>query len=186
MIAISLASIDDLPWIAELELRHYGGMRAVSAARLHEWYAVNPHGFLIVRNGGERCGHATILPLKPTMLRALMSGAKSENEIGGDDIFSPADRNCVRSLYVESLIAEPIEILGELVLTFNRHVTRLAQPERMEEVVVCPSTPAGELLAAHLGFKRSAQSPYYIAQYGELVRRTTLIRSRLGAQRRSA
>ncbi len=115
-----------------------------------------------------------------------MAGSKSENEIRGEDIFSPHERRSVRSLYIESVIVEPIEVFGELVRTFNRHVTRLAQPELMEEVVVSPTTPAGDLLVANLGFERAGPSPFYVAKYAELVRRTTLIRSRLGAHRRSA
>jgi hypothetical protein len=183
VIDIAVATADDLPWIAELELRHYGPLRAVAAARLREWYAANPNGFLVVRGHDA---HVTVLPLKPPMLRTLMNGLKSENDIRGDDIFRPADRKSVRSLYIESVIAEPIAILGELVRTFNRHVARLAQPESMEDVVVCPSTPAGDLLVMNLGFARVGESPFYLASYAELVRRTTMIRTALGLQRRRA
>lgn len=185
MIEISVAAAHDLPWIYALELRHYGPMHGVAAARLREWYAANPLGFLVARDGGERCAHVTLLPLKPPFLRALMAGAKSENDIRAGDIFSPADRKQVRSLYIESVIAEHIEVFGELVRTFNRHVTRLAEPERMEEIVVNPSTSAGDLLVANLGFERSPQSPYYVAKYEELVRRTTQLRSRLGGLKRA-
>jgi len=180
VIAVSVATADDLPWIAELELRHYGPMRAVAAARLAEWHGANPNGFLVVR---EHDAHVTILPLKPAMLRALMDGTKSENDVRAADIFTPADRKSVRALYIESVIAEELEVFGTLVLTFNRHVMRLAEPEQMEEVVVSPSTSAGDLLVANLGFERSAHSPYFVAKYPELVRRTTLLRSRLGAHR---
>jgi hypothetical protein len=182
-VTISVASADDLPWIAALELQRYGPMRAVAAARLHEWYAVNPLGFLVVRDGGERCGHATILPLRPAMLRALVAGTKSENDIRGEDIFAPADRKLVRSLYVESVIAEPMEIFGELVRSFNRHVARLAQPELMEAVYVCPSTPAGDLLVSNLGFRRAGDSAVYVGDYAQLVRWTMAIRSMLGSRR---
>src|ERR1043166_8613448 len=161
-------------------------MLAAARARCRNWHAVNPLGFVTAPNGGERCGHATILPLKPAMLRALMAGAKSENDIGGQDIFSPDDRGSVRSFYIESLIAESNEVFGELVRSFNRHVTRLAQPDLLEEVVVCPATPAGDLLVTNLGFVRAGESPFYVASYAELVRRTTRIRTALGAQRRRA
>lgn len=187
MIEIAVASAGDLDWIAGIESLYYGPMRAVASARLREWHAANPLGFLIARDGGgERCGHATILPLKPAMLRALMAGAKSENDIRGQDIFSPHDRSGVRSFYIESVIAESNEVLGELVRTFNRHVTRLAQPDLLEDVVVCPATPAGDLLVTNLGFTRAGESPFYVAKYEELVRRTTMIRRALGAQRRRA
>jgi hypothetical protein len=186
VIEIAVASPGDLPWIAEIELRHYGPMRAVAAARLREWHEANPLGFLIARDGGERCGHATILPLKPAMLRALMAGAKGENDIRGEDIVSPLDRSSVRSFYIESVIAESIEVFGEMVRMFNRHVMRLAQPDLLEEVVVCPLTPAGNLLVTNLGFARVAESPFFAANYAELVGRTTTLRSRLGARRRSA
>jgi hypothetical protein len=121
VIEISVASAHDLPWIYALELRHYGPMHGVAAARLREWYAANPLGFLVARDGGERCAHVTLLPLKPPFLRALMAGAKSENDIR----------------------------------------------------------------AADLGFERSPRSPYYVAKYEELVRRTTELRSRLGALKRA-
>jgi hypothetical protein len=186
VIAVDVATPDDLPWIAELELRHYGGMRAVAAARLAEWYARNPLGFLVIRDDDVRRGHATVLPLKPPMLRALVDGSKSENDIRAGDIFAPADRMSVRALYVESMIAEPLELFAALVLTFNRHVMRLAQPERMEAVYVSPLTPAGDLLVSNLGFQRAGGSAVRVASYAELVRWTTMLRSRLGARRRSA
>lgn len=186
MIAIDLAAPDDLPWIAALELQHYGSARAVARLRLAEWYARNPLGFLIVRDNGERRGHATVLPLTPAMLGALVDGSKSENDIRAADIIAPADRASVRGLYIESMIVEPLELFAELVLTFNRHVMRLAQPERLEAIYLCPSTPAGDLLASNLGFQPAAGSAVRVARYAELVRWTTLLRSRLGARRCSA
>jgi len=180
MIAISVAAPEDLPWIAALELRHYGATRAVAAARLAEWYEANPNGFLVAR---EHEAHVTVLPLKPAMLRALMAGTKGENDIRAADIVRPEDRKSVRTLYIESVVAETIDVLGALLLTFNRHVARLAQPESIEEVVVCPSTCAGDRLVADLGFERSPHSDYFVAKYGELVRRTTALRSRLGLRR---
>lgn len=182
MIAISVATADDLPWIAALELRHYGPTRAVAAARLAEWYGANPSGFLVVR---EHEAHVTALPLKPPMLRALIDGTKTENDISAADIVSPRDRKSVRALYIESIIAEPIDVLGALLLTFNRHVARLAQPESMEEVVVHPLTCAGDRLVAKLGFERSARSEYFFAKYGDLVRRTAALRICLGLRRRA-
>jgi hypothetical protein len=38
----------------------------------------------------------------------------------------------------------------------------------------------------NLGFARAGESPFYVASYAELVRRTTMIRTALGAQRRRA
>ena len=51
MIEIAVAGAADLDWIAGIEIRGYGPMRAVAPARLREWHEANPLGFLIARDG---------------------------------------------------------------------------------------------------------------------------------------
>src|ERR1051325_10521669 len=111
-VVVGVASAAELRWIAELQVRHYGVEKAAALYRLQAWYEANPNGFLVIRDGDELVGQATLLPLKPPMLRALIDGTKGEKDIERGDLFAPRERAAVRSIYIESLILQPFPILG--------------------------------------------------------------------------
>ena len=187
-VTIDVAERRDLPWIAELELHHYGSMRAVAWARLVEWYEANPCAFLILRQGLERLGHATLLPLRPDILRELVDGSKGEDGIEGKDLFGVLERREVRGIYIESLIAQPSELLGELVRTFELHVSRIADCDLVEALYVCPLTADGERIATNLRFQPVPRSNsasdrplIYRAECSTLLRHTAVLRRTLDA-----
>jgi hypothetical protein len=174
-VVVGVASADELRWIAEQELEHYGGPRAVALYRLEAWYEANPNGFLVVRRGGEPVGQITMLPLKPAMLAALIDGSKGEKDIGPDDIFGPEERAAVRGLYIESLIVQPLRLFGLFIMSFNRHVARLAVPRNVEAIYAYPITAAGRLLIANMHFQRVAPT-LFAAKYMDLARQTASLR----------
>jgi hypothetical protein len=173
-IEVDVATAEDLQWIGALEQEHYGGQRAVSHARLKEWYLANPNAFFIIREGERRSGHATLLPLRPRMLRALTDGSRNEGHVGAADIYGPHERLRIRDLYVESLIAEP-HLLGEFIGKFDRHVSRLADVRMLRRIYACPATPAGRLLMENLNFG-GGHGGAYSAAFSALAEQTAAIR----------
>lgn len=187
-LTIAPAQPEDLADIAELQRRHYGPLRAVAQPRLEVWYATNPGGFLVFRDGVKLVGHATLLPLRPEILDALLNGSKTESDIESRQIFAPAERALVRDVYIESVIAEGIEVLGEFVRTFDIHVARIANPDLLEALYVCPLTPLGERLATNLQFQPIARgnatsNRMYRADCATLLRHTAAVRLKLEALR---
>jgi len=182
-VSVDVAAPQDLAWIAALEREHYGPMRAVAQARIEEWYAANPGGFLILRDGTERCGHVTLLPLRPQTIRALLDGSKSENEIEGHDLFGPAERAEVREIYVESVVARPLDLFAELVRTFEQQVARIADPALVEALYLAPLAAEGALLAANLRFQPTSRM--YRVDRATLIKRTSTLRETLERRRLS-
>ncbi len=181
-ITIDVADPRDLPWIADLQREHYGPMRAVAPLRLEQWYAANPNAFLVLRDGLERLGHITLLPLRPDALRALIDGEKGENAIEGSDLFGPHERSEVRGVYIESIIIPRLDLFGELVRTFDLHVARIADPNLVEALYVHPLTDAGRLLASNLRFEPLSADRASILRVDSatLVRRTAVLRKAMG------
>ncbi|HKO56036.1 MAG TPA: hypothetical protein VJ276_09165 [Thermoanaerobaculia bacterium] len=174
-VVVGVASADELRWIAEQEIEHYGGPRAAALYRLEAWYEANPNGFLVVRQGGEPVGHVTMLPLKPPMLRALIEGSKGEKDIERDDIFAPAERAAVRGIYIESLVVQPLRLFGLFIMSFNRQVARLAVPRNVDAIYAYPITAAGRLVIANLHFQRVGPA-LYAAEYAALAKHTASLR----------
>ncbi|HKR97877.1 MAG TPA: hypothetical protein VJU79_00045 [Candidatus Dormibacteraeota bacterium] len=175
---VGVASAAELRCIAELEAEHYGGEQAVALYRLEAWYEANPNGFVVMREKGRVVGHVTMLPLKPAMLGALIDGTKREKDIERDDIFAPCDRASVRGIYIESLIVQPIQLFGAFIMSFNRHVVRLAVPRHVDAIYAYPVTAAGRLVIANLHFQRLGPS-LYAAKYRTLARQTAWLRARI-------
>lgn len=184
-VEVDVATADDLQWIGSLECEHYGGWRAVAQERLREWHHANPNAFLVIREGGQRRGHVTLLPLRPAMQHALAAGTRTEGQITAADIFRPHERRHVRDLYLESLIAEPLHLLGEFVSTFGRHVARLADLRHLRHLYAYPATDAGRLLMTNLSFapmqvpNGTSQGGMYSIRFSALAEHTAAVRERL-------
>jgi hypothetical protein len=189
MIEVDIATADDLLWICELESEHYGPYQAAAHARLIEWHTANPYAFLIIRNNGQRSGHLTLLPLRPAMLKALASGERNEGHITAADLYPPEERLQIRDLYVESLIAEPIHLLGEVVSRFEYHVEHLVDVYLLENVYASPMTASGRLLIANLGFSSADEQDDSTGRrlvrvgFLDLAERTALLRAALNRRR---
>ncbi|HEV7923491.1 MAG TPA: hypothetical protein VGR02_22125 [Thermoanaerobaculia bacterium] len=184
-VVVGVASAAELRWIAQLEVEHYGNEQAAALYRLQMWHAANPNGFLVIRDGAELVGHATMLPLKPPILRALIDGSKGEKDIERDDIFPPGERGAVRNLYIESLIVQPIQLFGAFILSFHRHIARVAVPRHIDALYAYPITAAGRLVIANLQFQQVGPS-LHAAKYASLAKKTASLRARMAIDERLA
>ncbi len=157
---IEPATGSDIPWIADLEATVYSQSDAVPEQTLREWFSVNPSGFSIVRDPhGKAIGHLDILPLRPVTLDAFRKGDLVEREIGGDALYSPAERASITALYVESIILRPDKAIskGLAVLAVLDNLSsileRVADAKTVELIYAIAATAAGEKLLRKLSFE---------------------------------
>jgi hypothetical protein len=131
----SVASLDDLNWIAELERRQFN-KDAVPLDILREWYEANPNGFLVVRDDKDsRVGHIDILPVREPPFKLFEQGTIVESGIRGNSLFSPSEREKVQDLYVESIV-----ILGENEEVHRAAVTALLN--HLDDILAHVAVPA--------------------------------------------
>jgi hypothetical protein len=198
---ISQAEPHEIDWVAELEASAYMPGDAVPHRVLKEWYAANPNGFSIVRaTSGERVGHIDILPVRPATMSQFVQGVIVERDIRGDSLFSPAERNDIRDLYVESIIVSPpngsngpalLRVLSE----FIDLAARVANVDKVESVYAIAATKHGSRLLERLGFEqvgraeaRADRHTLYRCSFSHLARRVVdicgiRIRDRAAVQR---
>ncbi len=153
------ATEDDLLWIARLEARVFSEQDAVPEMVLREWYAINPHGFFIIKEkNGERVGNLTILPLRPSTLRAFSEGHILDKDIRGDSLYSSTERHSIRDLYVESIIVSLPKgksnapallcILSRIGLIMRR----LCDMAEVDHIYAIAASSSGEKFMKRLGF----------------------------------
>ena len=177
------ATLEDLDWIAGLEIEAYTAEHAVARRKLDEWYRANPEGFSVIAAGGQRIGQLTILPLRPALLDGFVRGRILEQDIHGESLYSPAERGSVRNLHVESIIvrpqggraAPPLRALMCLGRDFMPLIRRVCEPENLEKVYALGASGRGERLMAGLGFSRvpgarheTESRALYVAKFGTL------------------
>ena len=178
------ASTDDIRWIAETAKRVYRGLDVIPAARMIEWHRANPDGFsIIVDRWGHRCGNIDILPLKPTAMAGMIRGDMIEQEIGGDALFAPAERDQVEALYVESFVAVNPDCTGNAFAAYKGIVRapslieRISNPERIRRIYAIGASVGGVRLLEDLGFDavesetpRRDHHSIYVASFSDLAR----------------
>jgi hypothetical protein len=177
------ATPEDLDWIAGLEIGAYSAEYAVARAKLDEWFCANPCGFSVVTAGGRKVGQITLLPLRPELLGGFARGTIREQEIRGADLYTPAERESVRNLHVESVIilppsgrsAPPLKALVCLGRNFIRLIERVCEPENLDNVYALGASGQGESLIRKLGFTavtgdRDGAGPraLYVVRFGDL------------------
>ena len=158
---ITTAVAEDIAWIARLEADSYAPEDAVPEHVLAEWFSVNPTGFNIVRaHDGHRVGHIDILPLRPAALSAFAVGKIIEREIRGDFLYTPAERDLIHDLYVESVIIPRAEgcsnapAVRHVLLNLIAVVERICDPSKVKNTYAVAASKAGERGLKHLGFDR--------------------------------
>jgi hypothetical protein len=152
------ATRDELAWIAELEATHYAEL-AISLEIIAHWYDANPHGFFVLRDGDVRVGHLTLLPVRRASMQKLLDGAMSEAELRADDLFPPVEREHVRDVYLESIVAETR--FNDCAAAFRALIAAIAPNAEM--LYAFPGTPRGVRALATLGLRaieRSAPSAH--------------------------
>ena len=159
----------DLDWIARLEIEAYTAEYAVARAKLDEWFCANPCGFSILTMGGRGIGQMTVLPLRPELLDGFARGTIREQDIRGASLYTPAERELVRALHVESIIIRPpagrtnppLKALTCLGRNFIPLFERVCDPANLENVYALGASGRGESFMLGLGFRRigSAAGP---------------------------
>jgi hypothetical protein len=156
------ATADDLDWIFRLEIDAYSAEYAVARAKLAEWYCANPEGFSVITTNGERVGQITLLPPRPTLLECFNRGTILEQDIQAASLYTPAERELVRDLHVESVIikspqgssAPPLKALMCLGRNFIPLIRRVCVPANLENVYALSASGRGESFMKGLGFTR--------------------------------
>lgn len=159
---IDPATPEEIDWIAQLESEAYSPKDAIPKHILKQWYAANPSGFSIIKTDEQKIGHIDILPLRSPALELFYSGEIMEREIPGDGLHEPGERNSIRSLYIESVIIQPLNghsnvppyALLSLLRHFNMLVNRICNPGNVEYVYAMAASKSGARLIQHLGFEQ--------------------------------
>ncbi len=175
------AKATELPWVAQLEADYYKE-HAVPLVTLERWFNTNPCGFFIIRVAGNRVGHATLLPLRDEAIKALVDGKISEKDLRESDLWTPAERDRVRSVYIESIVADSkalkCQVHQRLLVQFLEQLHRLigcvANPRKIDCLYAYPATPRGVAALDELGFEKlpraesSALPTIYARRYRDL------------------
>ena len=156
------AAREDLDWIFRLEIDAYSAEYAVARAKLDEWYCANPEGFSVLTMNGERVGQITLLPLRHALLEGFDQGTILEQGIRGADLYTPAERDLVRDLHVESIIIQsregrsmpPLKALMCLGRNFITLIRRVCEPANLENVYALGASGRGESFMKGLGFRQ--------------------------------
>lgn len=182
-VTFETATASELPWIAELESDYYGE-HAVPLATIQLWFAANSKGFFIIRVAGDRVGHATLLPVHDDAIEALVEGKISEKDLRAGDLWSPAERERVRSVYIESIVADSKvlkcqlhqRLLVEFLKDLHRLISCVANPRKVDRLYAYPATPRGLGALEELGFDKFTRAtpsnlpPIYAKSYRDLIR----------------
>lgn len=157
---VSPASLEDLDWIFRLQVETYSPKNAVARHRLERWFRSNPDGFSILTMNGRRVGHLTFIPMRAELVEDLVQGLVSEHDIHEGCLYTPAEKQHIRNLYVESVIVEsatghftlPIKALTCLAHDFVPLIERICDPEKLENLYALAASGRGERLMKGLGF----------------------------------
>jgi hypothetical protein len=156
------ATHEDLDWIFRLEIEAYSAEYSVARRTLDAWYCANPEGFSVITMGEEKVGQITLLPLRPVLLESFNQGTIPEQDIHAAGLYTPAERELVRNLHVESVIIQsahgrstpPLQALVCLGHNFMPLVRRVCEPANLENVYAVGASGRGESFIRRLGFRR--------------------------------
>lgn len=183
------ASPEEMNWIADLEQQVYMPGDAVPRNVLKEWYNSNPTGFSVIRmKNGQKIGHIDLLPVRPATFSAFVEGQIIEKDIRGDSLYSPADRDLIRDLYVESVIVLPPKGYSNapavlcILREFGGLVQRVCDPQKVERVYAIAASNSGKRLLQRLGFdliargdKRADGHDLFVAAFADLASNIQMI-----------
>lgn len=191
----SPATPEDLDWIFQLEIDAYSAQHSVARTKLEQWYGSNPEGFSIITMNGRKTGHLTFIPLHPNILEGFVQGTIAEQDIHGDNLYTPQEKHLIRNLYVESIIVDspkgpstlPIKALACLARDFVPLISRICEPTKLENIYALAASGRGERFMKGLGFdrvesvqERTDRRALYVAKFSTLQARISeLLKRRL-------
>jgi len=151
----------DIEWIAKLEAIVYDAGDAIPLDLLTEWHNANPLIFTVIvdKLTGNRVGHLNLLPVKQRTLSLLKSGSLRERDIRGDSLYTPAEKESVEALWVESIAirlpddVSSVTALRAVLSASAEVVNRLACPDKLQEILAIPVSKPGRMLCEHVGME---------------------------------
>jgi len=159
--AIVQAEERDIEWISELEASAYTVEDAVPRETLLSWFRRNPGGFSLIKNAdGVRIGHIDLLPLNTASARPFFEGRLLEREIPPEWIFTPAEKDQIRDLYIESIIISRTKgvsgarALQNVFRELRSLIARLCDPVQVRDIYAIEATAPGQNLITKIGFER--------------------------------
>ena len=177
------ATPNDLDWIFQLEIEAFSAQYAVARLTLETWYGSNPDGFSILTVNGRRIGHLTVVPLHANILESFAQGTVLEPDIQADGLYTPAEKQLIKNLYVESIIIDSakgpstlaIKALTRLAHNFVPLMQRVCEPANLENIYALAASGRGESFMKRLGFdevrsgqQRADKRTLYVAKFGTL------------------
>ena len=150
------AAPEDMAWIADLEAQKYGEA-AVSVPLLMTWYSTNPNGFSVIKlRDGSRVGHLDFLPLRSSTMAQFVDGNMTEEEILGDALYTPQERDAIRQIYLESIIVTlsgdaRSQIVRCVIANFLLAVERLCPANNIDTMYGIAATEEGASFVQRLG-----------------------------------
>jgi hypothetical protein len=155
---IEATTPDEIGLIAKLEAEMYSSRDAVPEDILRAWYSQNPNGFSTIKYKGQVIGHVDLLPLKSNVLGRFRDGVITEQEIRGSDLFSAEESELVRTVYVESVALAGsngltrAQAVKHVLLNAIDLVSRVGDPQRIENIFAVAATSSGKRFLKALGF----------------------------------
>lgn len=151
----------DIEWIAKHEATVYDAGDAIPLDLLTEWHNANPLIFTVIvdKATGNRVGHLNLLPVKQRTLGLLKSGSLRERDIRGDSLYTPAEKENVEALWVESIaiqLPDDVSSITALRAIFSASaelIERLACPDKLKEILAIPVSKPGRMLCEHVGME---------------------------------
>ena len=177
------ATPEDLDWIFQLEIDAYSAQYAVARLTLEMWYGCNPDGFSILTINGRKIGHLTIIPLHAKVVESFVQGTILEQDLKADSLYTPAEKQLIKDLYVESIIIDshdrrstlPIKAFTRLAHDFVPLMRRICEPANLENIYALAASGRGASFMKRLGFdevqsgrQRADNRKLYVAKFGVL------------------
>jgi len=163
--AVVQAEERDIAWISELEASEYSVEDAVPREILLAWFHRNPGGFSVIKDTrGARIGHIDVLPLNTEAASPFLNGQVGEREIQPEWIFTPAEKDQIRDLYIESIIisraagVSPARALQGVLRELPLVAARLCAPAQVRDIYAIEATVAGKNLMMKIGFERCGEA----------------------------
>jgi hypothetical protein len=152
------ATVEDIEWIAKTEAKLFEGVDIIPEEILKEWYYANPTGSYVLKTQRmKQVGHIDILPIRPRVLDLFVEGSLIERQIRGDSLYPRAEKNDIKSLYIECVsicLSGRARALALLSLFSNLIpiISSICSLETLENIYAIAATNQGEQIIKRLGF----------------------------------
>jgi hypothetical protein len=155
------ATEEDVAWSADLARRAFRGSDLVPDVIRNEWHRTNPYTYWVVKkNGREPVGYTILLPLRPNTLKHVEDGDLLERNILGDNIFTPAERDSISSIYIASLVVMNErnncvpKAVAQFMMSCEEVLEKLCHIERLQTIYATAASRGGKRLLERFDFMK--------------------------------